>query len=378
MNVDYLIVGSGLTGSVIARYLFDAGFDVLVLERRHHVGGNVYDITHQSGIRIHAYGPHYFRTNSERIWNFVNRFSSFYKYEACIKSLVDGIYENWPVSELYIKKTIGDHWRPHFYGIPKNFEEKSLSMMPKVVYEKFIKGYTQKQWGIDPRYLSSSLAGRFKVQSDNDPRLKQHKYQGIPVDGYARLMENMLSGIPVETNVDYVKNVDKYKYKKKMIYTGPIDEYFGYDSGRLKYRGQRRRHEVVKTNNYILPLGQVNNPDLNNGKYIRTLEWKHMMPPDFVNSIPISILTREYPYTPTDPDCFEYPFPDEKNKKLYNKYASRTKSMSNIIFCGRLGEYKYLDMDQAIARASKIALKIIINEKRETSESFPEPELVQV
>ena len=145
MDIDFLVIGSGLTGAVIARTLVDAGMRVLVLERRSHLGGNLHHHIHASGIKIHTYGPHYFRTNSERIWGFVGRFASFYKFEAVLKSHVDGSYENWPVAASYIRRTVGELWAPSFQGEPANFEEASLAMMPRLVYEKFVKGYTEKQ-----------------------------------------------------------------------------------------------------------------------------------------------------------------------------------------------------------------------------------------
>ena len=148
MNEDYLIVGSGLTGAVISRILTDAGKRVLVLDRRSHLGGNVHDHFHPSGIRIHTYGPHYFRTNDDELWQFVNRFATFYKYEAALKSWVDGKYENWPIAASYIRRVIGEKWEPEFKGQAANFEEASLGMMPRLVYEKFVKGYNEKQWGV--------------------------------------------------------------------------------------------------------------------------------------------------------------------------------------------------------------------------------------
>src|SRR5690349_21410082 len=140
-HFDYLIVGSGLTGATIARILFDKGFKVLIIERRSHLGGNVYDHVHESGIRVHTYGPHYFRTSDERIWQFVNRFSSFYNYVASVKTLVDGQHENWPVSAAYIKKHVGFNWKPSFQEKPRNFEEAALSLMPELIYSKFVRGY---------------------------------------------------------------------------------------------------------------------------------------------------------------------------------------------------------------------------------------------
>ena len=358
MIIDYLIAGSGLTGAVIARELADRGFSVLVLERRAQIGGNIYDYHHPSGIKIHAYGPHYFRTDDENIWRYVNRFSRFYPYEPELKSLVDGAYENWPISGQYLKQFAGPDWRPSFTGIPANFEEASLAMMPEQVYRKFVKGYTEKQWGVDARDLSPDLARRFDIRKDNDPRLMTHKYQGIPEKGYASLMSNLLSGIPVLLNFDYLQHRDFMKPRYKLIFTGPIDEYFGYQFGRLKYRGQIRKDTYIPDVEYILPCGQVNNPDAGNGAHIRSLEWKHMMQTEHARHITGTVLTSETPCTPASSDHCEYPFPDLHNAKLYSRYREEADKIDDVLICGRLGEYQYYDMDRAIARALALAAEL--------------------
>ena len=357
MITDYVIVGSGLTGAVLARLLTDAGRSVIVLDRRSHVGGNVHDHTHESGIRVHTYGPHYFRTNSDAIWEFVNRFASFFKYEARIRTFVDGQFEHWPVTAEYIHRLLGDEWVPAFSGEATNFEEASLSMMPQAIYEKFVKCYSQKQWGVEPRMLSADLARRFDVREDNETRLCRHKHQGIPVDGYASFTSRMLDGIDVVTDCDYLQNRDAYDFRKKLIFTGPIDEFFDFDFGKLKYRGQERRHEFREEKDFVQPCGQVNYPHPADGPHIRCLEWKHMMPPDSIEEISGTLLTREITVTPVDPNRFEYPFPDQPNAALYAKYRERASTLPNVLVCGRLGEYRYYDMDQAIARAFVLGRK---------------------
>jgi UDP-galactopyranose mutase len=359
IDIDYLIVGSGLTGATIARLLKDAGCEVLVLERRAWLGGNIHDYVHPSGINIHTYGPHYFRTGSEKIWSFVNRFTDFYKFEAVIKSFVDDQYENWPVAASYIRRVFGDHWEPEFSRIPTNFEEASLAMMPRMIYEKFVKGYTEKQWGISADELSADLAKRFDVREDDEPRLFRHKYQGIPVNGYSSFMCNLLTGISLMLNVDYLKFRDRFNVNKRLIFTGPIDEFFDCDLGRLSYRGQTRKHVYLPDVDYVQPCGQVNNPDIANGSHIRTLEWKHMLPLEFANKISGTVLTTETTITPIDFDSFEYPFPDKKNSNLYHRYRDRAEAIRNLLVCGRLGEYRYYDMDQAIGRAMVLADKIL-------------------
>lgn len=358
-SYDAVIVGSGLTGAVIGRKLADAGWSVVVLDRRPHLGGNVYDTYHSSGIRVHPHGPHYFRTNDPELWKFVNRFAEFYKYEAILKSFVDERYENWPIAASYIRRTVGENWKPEFTGQPTNFEEASLAMMPRVVYEKFVKGYTEKQWGVPAKTLSVSLAKRFDVREDDEPRLMRHQFQGLPVKGYANMMERMLAGIRVVLDCDYLKHRDDFHAKKLTVFTGPVDEYFGFDLGRLKYRGQQRTEEYLSDVDFAQPCGQVNNPDPSNGPHIRTLEWKHMMHPEKLGNIRGTVLTRETTVTPSDPNNYEYPFPDEANSLLYNAYRERAKAIPNLLVCGRLGEYRYYDMDQAIARAMLLAKRIL-------------------
>jgi UDP-galactopyranose mutase len=356
---DYLIVGSGLTGAVIARKLTDQGFSVLVLDRREHLGGNVYDETHESGIRIHTYGPHYFRTSSDEIWSFVNRFSEFFDYQPELKTIVDQKAEDWPVSSEYMERTIGKDWKPTFIGEPKNFEEASLAMMPQEIYEKFIYGYSKKQWGVEPAELEANLAGRFDVRMNGDKRLKNSKFQGIPKHGYASFMKQMLSGIETKTDYKYHPSTCEISVRYKTIYTGPIDELFDYALGKLEYRGQIRKHSWIPDTQYIQPCGQINNPSIDAGDHVRTLEWKHMMPAEQVSSIEGTVVTTETPFTPTESNECEYPFPSTKNQKLYQRYRALAESVPSLLVCGRLGEYKYYDMDQAIGRAMMLSDKLI-------------------
>jgi UDP-galactopyranose mutase len=359
MQVEYLVVGSGLTGATMARLLADAGRSVLVVERRSHLGGNVYDHTHASGIRVHTYGPHYFRTNNDAVWQFVNRFAEFYPYQAELLSYVDGAYEQWPVTGSYIRALCGQRWEPDFTGEPANFEEASLAMMPRIVYEKFVREYNEKQWGVPAQTLDVQLARRFEVRWDDEPRLMRHKYQGIPQRGYAELMRRLLDGIPVQLNVDYLAHRSLFKPGCMTIFTGPIDEYFDFDLGRLEYRGQQREHEYLPHVDLALPCGQVNNPQHRHGVHLRTLEWKHMMPPAHACEIEGTLLTRETTVTPMDPNDYEYPFPDTRNRRLYAAYRARARQIPGLLICGRLGEYRYYDMDQAIARAHVLTQRIL-------------------
>ncbi len=375
-KVDYLVVGSGLTGGVIARALADAGRDVLIVDRRDHVGGNVHDHEHESGIRIHTYGPHYFRTNSDRIWDYVTRFADFYKYEASLKTLVDGEHENWPIAASYIAKHIGADWRPEFTGKPSNFEEAALSLMPRAIYEKFIKEYNEKQWGVPAHTLSADLCKRFDVRADDEPRLKPDcKHQGIPKQGYAHFTQQLVKNIPIELGFDYTQRRNEIEVQKLTIFTGPIDAFFDYELGKLAYRGQRREHRYVEDapdGGFAQPCGQVNTPMHDQGPAIRTLEWKHMMPPpevspevppeaspDNAQAIKGTVLTTETPYTPDEVGGYEYPFPDSANAELYKRYREKADQLPGVLVCGRLGEYRYFDMDQAIGRALLLAERIV-------------------
>ncbi|MDA8231387.1 MAG: FAD-dependent oxidoreductase [Magnetospirillum sp.] len=359
MDCDYLVVGAGLTGATMARVLADQGQRVLVVDRRPHLGGNVHDFAHPSGIRVHAYGPHYFRTSSQEVWDFVTRFGDFYPFEAVLMSHVDGRFEHWPVQDEYIRRTLGDGWRPSPADSPANFEEASLAMMPRPIYEKFVKSYTEKQWGVEARTLSADLAGRFDVRIDGDVRLKGSRWQGIPLDGYAGLMERMLAGVPVLLNTGFAEIRSHVVPRKLTIHSGSIDEYFGFDLGRLQYRAQRREHEYMPGVDRLFPAPQVNFPAWEDGPHIRAIEWKQIMPAQYRDAIKGTVVTREYPYTPTSPAEYEYPFPDARQRALYRRYAERAATLPGVLFCGRLGEYRYYDMDQAIGRAMMLVRRLL-------------------
>ncbi|MBW2527574.1 MAG: NAD(P)-binding protein [Deltaproteobacteria bacterium] len=360
LTADYLIVGSGLTGAVIARRLADEGRDVLVLERRSHLGGNVHDHHHPCGIRVHTYGPHYFRTSREDVWEFVTRFSSFDPYEAIVQTYVDGQHENWPVAASLVRRLVGEQWQCNDGGDGKNFEEASLAMMPRVIYDKFVRPYTLKQWGIDPQELGADLARRFDVRADGEPRLTpNHRHQGIPSEGYAVWMGHMLQSIPVVLHCDYLQHREQFQARKRLVFTGPIDELFGFSLGKLMYRAQRREHEYLPDTDWHQPCGQVNNPDPAYGDHIRTLEWKHMLPGEYAKRIRGTVITRETTCTPTDSGDYEYPIPEAANRALYQRYREMADADEQLLVCGRLGEYRYYDMDHAIARAMELAADLL-------------------
>ncbi len=359
-NVDYLVVGSGLTGATIARILTDFGKEVMVIDRRKHLGGNVSDHMDKNGVRIHTYGPHYFRTGSEKIWEYVNRFTTFYPYVACLQTEVDGHLYPWPIHAETLDIMVGTSSSRNLSNTaPSNFEEASLAMMPRAIYEKFVYGYTVKQWGVEPKQLSATLAKRFDVRRDGDLRLFRHAHQGMPSDGYMSFMRNMLAGIPLILESDFLELRDQFNARKLLIYTGPIDAYFAYKYGKLQYRGQMRETMYYSDIEHFQPVGQVNNPSLTNGGHIRTLEWKYMMRKDLASKVHGTVITRETPFTPEEPDKFEYPFPDDLNARLYQRYADEAKAMNKVLICGRMGEYRYYDMDQAIGRAMVLCGSIL-------------------
>jgi UDP-galactopyranose mutase len=355
---DYVIVGSGLTGAVIARLLTDAGQRVMVLDRRPQLGGNVADYVHPSGINVHRYGPHLFRTVSDDIWKFVNRFATFHPYQHQIRSWVDGKLENWPIAGSYIRRVCGEAWQPEFTRRPANFEEAALGLMPRVIYETFVKGYSEKQWGVPARTLSAKLCRRFDVRADDNPYLTpQAKYQGIPTEGYSAMMERMLAGIPLVLNFDFLKDREAFKARKKLIFTGPIDEFYEFELGRLEYRGQRRQLTYLPEVDWAQPCAQLNNPGA--GEHIRDVEWKHLMRGDLAARIQGTVLTRETPWSPENPENYEYPFPDERNEQLYEAYRQLAQQDPQTLICGRLGEYRYYDMDHAIGRAMTLARHLL-------------------
>jgi len=360
-EIEYLIVGAGLTGATIAYFLRAAGRSVLVVDRRPHAGGNVHDHLHESGVRIHTYGPHYFRTNSPRLWQFVNRLTPFYVYEPIVKSVVDGAYETWPLTEPQIERLIGRDWRETVARIPSpsNFEESCLARMPRAIYEKFIYGYSLKQWGRPPRLLTAQLAQRIPIRKTDRELFLDHKYQGIPVGGYGNLIRGLLKDVPILLNFDFLSQRNACVPICGTIYTGPIDEYFGHDLGTLHYRGQQRRQEYLPDVQWSQPCGQVNFPNPADGAQIRCLEWKHMMEKELQSKLRGTVLTYETTVTPDDPNDFEYPFPDVVNAQLYEQYKARALQNNSVMFCGRLGHYRYYDMDQAIAAAGQVVERLL-------------------
>jgi len=351
---DFLIVGSGLFGSVCARELTDLGYKCLVIDKREHIGGNCYTQKIE-GINVHKYGPHIFHTSNEKVWNYVNKFIKFNNYRHhAIANYKDELYslpfnmftfnKLWNVNspDEVLKKIE----KQRYTGDPKNLEEQALSLVGEEIYEKLIKGYTTKQWMKDPKDLPPFIIKRLPVRLTFDNNYFFDKYQGIPENGYTELFDKLLKGIEVKLNTDYFKNKNYYnKISKKIIYTGPIDKFFDYEFGYLEYRPLSFEHTILDIENYQ-GVGQMNFTDINTS-YTRIIEHKH-----FENSIsPKTIITKEFPIEwKIDSEPY-YPINDDINQKIFEKYLKKSKKIKNIFFGGRLAEYKYYDMHQVIDSA---------------------------
>jgi UDP-galactopyranose mutase len=351
---DFLIVGSGLFGSICARELTDLGYKCLVIDKRNHIGGNCYTKKIEN-INVHIYGAHIFHTSNEEVWQYVNRFINFNNY----RHHVLANYKNEIYSLPFNMFTFNKMWglnnpgevvskieETKFRGIPKNLEEQALSQVGSEIYEKLIKGYTSKQWMKDPKDLPPFIIKRlpFRLTYNNDYFFD--KYQGIPENGYTELFEKLLKDVEVRLNTDFFTEKDYFQIlSKKIIYTGPIDKFFNYEFGSLEYRPLKFEHEVLDIENHQ-GWSVVNYTDIEI-PYTRILEHKH-----FENSISEkTIITKEYPIEWDINSEPYYPINDEKNNKIYHLYKEKSEQMTDIFFGGRLAEYKYYDMHQVIESA---------------------------
>ncbi len=357
---DYLIVGAGIYGSVFARKMKDAGKRCLVIERRNHIGGNIYS-SKIEGIEVHQYGPHIFHTDSDKVWEFINEFAEFNHFiYSPIANYNDELY-NLPFNMNTFTKIWDDVKTPKQAqrrirsqvaesGIdePSNLEEQAISLVGIDIYEKLIKGYTEKQWGRPCKELPAFIIKRLPVRLSFDNNYFNHPHQGIPKNGYTKLVSRLLEGTEVKLGVDYLKDRNELnKTAKRVIFTGPIDEYYGYCYGGLQYRSLYFETEVIDVPNYQGVAG-MNYTDLNH-PYTRIIEHKHFM---FGEGNPDkTVITREYPANWKHGDEPYYPINDDANQRLYEKYRSLSERDQNIKFGGRLGLYKYMDMDQAILKA---------------------------
>lgn len=353
---DYLIVGSGLFGAVFACEAKREGKSVLVLERRNHIGGNVY-CEERDGINIHKYGAHIFHTSYEDVWAYVNQFVTFNNfinspvanYQGHLYNLpfnMNTFRELWDIVTPTQAKAIIAEQRKAIKGEPQNLEEQAISLVGTDIYTKLIKGYTEKQWGRSCAELPAFIIKRLPVRYTFDNNYFNDRYQGIPVGGYNKLIEALLDGIEVRTGVDFLKDRATYQaMAKKIVYTGSIDEYFGYKLGQLEYRGLRFETERLEEENHQGVA--VVNYTAREIPYTRIIEHKHF---EF-GTQPVTYITREYPSDWHPGQEAYYPVNNDRNQKLYQKYAMLAKREFNTIFGGRLAEYKYYDMDDVIRSA---------------------------
>jgi UDP-galactopyranose mutase len=354
MKYDYLIVGSGLFGATFARLATDAGKKCLVIDRKEHIAGNCY--THDDGgIHIHRYGPHIFHTSNKKVWEFVQRFADFNNFILSPKAWSNGKLYSLPFNMNTFYEMWGTY-RPEdakrkideqtYMGPVRNLEEQALFLVGTDIYETLIKQYTEKQWGRSARKLPSFIIRRLPLRFTYDNNYFNDRYQGIPIGGYTKMFEKMLDGIEVRINTDYLQDKEYFdSIAKKVIFTGPIDEYFDYSLGELDYRSLRFEEKRLGEDNYQ-GNAIVNYCD-NSRKYTRIIEHKHFEKVD----TDYTIITKEYPQKYRRGLTPYYPINDKTNQDLYKKYKEMSNSLTNVMFGGRLAEYKYMDMHVVIESA---------------------------
>lgn len=368
MMYDYLIVGAGLYGAVFAHEMKARGKKVLVIDRRAHIAGNVYTEKIE-GIHVHRYGAHIFHTNNKKVWNYITQFAEFNRftnspvanYKGKLYSLPFNMYtfnQMWGVVTPEEASAEIERQRREITGEPKNLEEQAISLVGRDIYEKLIKGYTEKQWGRDCRELPAFIIRRLPVRLTFDNNYFNALYQGIPVGGYTKMVANLLEGIEVRLNTDYLEHKDELDaLAQKVVYTGAIDAYFGYQLGHLEYRSVRFETELLDQPNFQ-GNAAVNYTDRET-PWTRIIEhkWFEFGRDDEGRELPKTIISREYSSEWKPGDEPYYPVNDEKNGELYARYRERAQGEKKVIFGGRLGEYKYYDMDAVIGAALERAEK---------------------
>lgn len=351
---DYLIVGAGLAGGVMAeRLASQKGKKVLLIDQRNHIGGNTYDYYNEDGILVHKYGPHIFHTNSLEVFNHLSQFTAWRAYEHKVLASVDGMLVPIPINQNTINELYGmnldssqvdEYLKSKAEPISRvqTSEDVVCSKVGRELYEKFFKGYTKKQWDLDPSELDASVAARIPTRNNRDNRYFTDSYQAMPLHGYTKMFEKMLShpNISVMLNTDY-KDVEKFIPFREMIYTGPIDYFFDYCYGKLPYRSLDFKFETFE-NEMIQPTGTINYP--NDHLYTRTTEFKYLTGQKHHKTTVVS----EYPKAEGDP---YYPIPRKENADLYKKYELKSMELKNVYFTGRLASYKYYNMDQVVAQS---------------------------
>ena len=370
---DYVIVGAGLYGAVFAHEVKEAGKSVLVIDKRPHIAGNIYteDV---EGIHVHTYGAHIFHTNNTDVWNYVNRFATFNRFTNSPVANYKGELYSLPFNMYTFNKMWGvvtpqeaaakiEEQRKEIIGEPKNLEEQAISLVGRDIFEKLVKGYTEKQWGRDCKDLPAFIIKRLPVRLTFDNNYFNALYQGIPVGGYTKLVEKLLDGIKVRLNCDYLANKAELDVlAEKVVYTGPIDAYFGYSLGTLEYRSVRFETELLDIPNFQ-GNAAVNYTDRET-PWTRIIEhkWFEFGKDENGNDLPKTVISREYSSEWKPGDEPYYPVNDAKNGALYQRYRELAAREEKTVFGGRLGEYKYYDMDQVIAAALDYAKQELAKE----------------
>jgi UDP-galactopyranose mutase len=368
---DYLIVGAGFAGSVLAERLATQSHKkVLIIDKRNHIGGNTYDYYDEHGILVHKYGPHIFHTNSFEIFSYLSKFTQWRQYEHRVLASVDGQLVPIPINQNTINCLFGLNLSSdeltEFYNkraekrtIIKTSEDVVINAVGKELYEKFFKGYSKKQWGIDPSELDASVTARVPTRTNKDNRYFTDAYQSMPLHGYTRMFENMLShpNIKIMLNTDYKDVIDIIPHEK-LIYTGPVDDYFNNCYGKLPYRSIDFKFETLDLE-FFQPTGTVNYP--NNHAYTRITEFKYLTGQKHQKTS----IVYEYPTAEGDP---YYPIPCPENNNMYKKYKLLADTLPNVYFTGRLGTYKYYNMDQVVAQSLALYKKLsTTHERKETN-----------
>lgn len=358
---DYLIVGSGLFGSVFAHEAGKKGKKCIVIEKRNHIGGNIYT-EEIEGIQVHRYGAHIFHTSDKKVWDYVNQFAEFNRYTNCPVAYYKGEIYNLPfnmntfnrmwgvTTPEEAKARIEEQRLKYGAAAPRNLEEQAVSLVGKDIYEKLVKGYTEKQWGRRAGELPPEIIKRLPVRFTYDNNYFNDSFQGIPVGGYTQIIEGLLGGVEVRLNTDYLEHREELRrLAAKIVYTGPIDAYFNYQYGELEYRSVRFETEVLDVENYqgnaVVNYTEYEVP------YTRIIEHKHF---EF-GTQPKTVISREYPASWKRGEEPYYPVNNEKNNRLYQKYADRAAGEEGVLFGGRLGRYRYYDMHHVVAEALKFA-----------------------
>jgi UDP-galactopyranose mutase len=361
---DYLIVGAGFAGSVLAERLAAADQKVLVVEQRDHIGGNAYDYFNKDGILIHKYGPHIFHTNSKKVFDYLGKFTGWRPYEHRVLGSVDGQLVPIPINLTTINTLYGLNLNcgevESFFESKaekidrvKTSEDVVVSKVGRELYEKFFKNYTKKQWDLDPSELDASVTARVPTRTNKDDRYFTDTYQAMPVYGYTRMFQKMLShpNIKIMLNTDYKEIIDVIPYKN-LIYTGPIDSFFNYCYGRLPYRSLEFKFETHDTETFQ-STGTINFP--NEHAYTRITEFKYLTGQKHSKTS----IVYEYPQAEGDP---YYPIPRPENAEIYKKYQQLSNAMTNTYFTGRLATYKYYNMDQVVAQSLSLFEKLMVRQ----------------